>query len=96
MECHFCHGPAQPSDALVFEHDIGRPWYDLDGAPRCCTTCLTSERAVCCVICECLTPRRDAIERPDLGESPMGGCWLCHACAAEDPEDATAEPAAGP
>lgn len=90
MDCYFCHGPALAGDEPVNpDHGIG---------PRCCAHCITTSRAVCCVICECLVPSRDATERPDLGASPMGGCWLCLDCeeieqegAAEDPDDGTAE-----
>jgi hypothetical protein len=77
MICHFCHGPAcaedEPVDVLV-----------RDGA-RCCVECITTGRVVCCVTCEDMVRVENARERPDLGESPMGGSWLCDTCAPTEP-----------
>jgi hypothetical protein len=79
MICHFCQGPGLATDEPV------NPDLMCDGALRCCASCLTSARVVCCVLCEYMVRREDARERPDLGESPMGGHWLCNACAPTEP-----------
>ncbi len=73
MICAFCHCEASLAGAERI--DPCDP-----GSGIACGPCVTNRRAVSCVVCERMHEASLCVERPDLGEAPTGGSYLCAAC----------------
>lgn len=90
--CIFCwRNDVHPAHAEIV--DVTKP----ETSPHCCHGCLVrgddgdDKRAASCVVCERIVALTEMTHRPDLGESGMGGSFLCSDCAATEPTEPPAD-----